>query len=190
MTFAVRARRSGSHAFTSQDVAVALGRAIQDAVPGAAVDLSHPEVEVHVEVRGPVAYLFTEKVPGPGGMPLGTQGRAVAWIETPRDAVAAWMMMRRGCRVTVASSEGEAGPAGALKAWAPGLEVVEAAAGDLASLGERVKAEALISGADVPRVEAGSGPLPVFHPTVGLSDGRVKEFWERIRSEGEAHEEP
>src|SRR3989304_2506243 len=75
---AIRARRSGPHTYSSQDLATLLGRRIQEAVPGARVDLSSPEVEVRVEVRENKAYVFDKVVDGPGGLPLGSQGRAVA----------------------------------------------------------------------------------------------------------------
>src|SRR5690554_4764232 len=73
--FAVRARRAGEHRFSSQDVMVRLGARLLDASAG--VDLDDPEVEVHVEVREDRAYLFSERVPGAGGLPLGVEGRAV-----------------------------------------------------------------------------------------------------------------
>lgn len=93
-TFAVRARRSGEHAFDSYDVQRELGAALN---PGAEVDLDDPEVTVHVEVRPEVTYLFGDRRPGPGGFPPGTQSRAVALISGGFDsAVAAWMSLRRG----------------------------------------------------------------------------------------------
>lgn len=93
-TFAVRARRSGEHPFTSYDVQRELGAALN---PGAEVDLDDPDVTVRVEVRSDRAYLFSEKIPGPGGLPLGVQSGAVALVSGGFDsAVAAWMSLRRG----------------------------------------------------------------------------------------------
>lgn len=92
--YAVRARRTGSHAFGSADVMRELGAALN---PGATVDLDDPEVVVQVEVRGGRASLFSDRIPGAGGLPLGVQGRAVALISGGFDsAVAAWMALRRG----------------------------------------------------------------------------------------------
>jgi thiamine biosynthesis protein ThiI len=188
MSFAVRARRTGSHAFTSQDVAVALGRAVQEAVEGTVVDLTDPQMELHVEVRGPKAYLFTEKVPGPGGLPLGTQGKVLAVVNDERDAVAAWMMMKRGCRVVVVTTEGGGREAKALGLWDPNLKATTDSADALERVAAREGAEALISGGDLPAVKAGE-ELPTFHPTVGMTDSQVSELWERIRSEGQPDEE-
>ena len=93
-SFAVRARRSGTHPFSSQDVMQQLGAALGDE---ARVDLSRPDVEVFVEVRDESAVLYASKDPGAGGMPLGVEGRAVCLLSGGFDsAVAAWMMLRRG----------------------------------------------------------------------------------------------
>jgi len=95
--YAVRCKRSGSHPFGSMDVERALGAAIN---AGATVDLSHPEVTVSVEVSGDRAVFFSERVPGPGGLPLGTGGRALALLSGGYDSVvAAWYVMKRGIEV-------------------------------------------------------------------------------------------
>jgi thiamine biosynthesis protein ThiI len=96
-TFAVRARRSGELPFRSQEIHVQLGRALNE---HAEVDLERPDVTVHVEVRSDSAYFFSGQTRGAGGLPLGTQGRAVALISGGFDsAVAAWLMLKRGVRV-------------------------------------------------------------------------------------------
>lgn len=96
-SFAVRARRSGDHPFRSMDVQRELGTALN---PGARVDLDDPDVEVRVEVREDRAYLFSERRDGPGGLPAGVQGRAVALLSGGFDsAVAGWMVQRRGTEV-------------------------------------------------------------------------------------------
>uniref|UniRef100_A0A7C1T1C0 tRNA sulfurtransferase n=1 Tax=Thermofilum pendens TaxID=2269 RepID=A0A7C1T1C0_THEPE len=96
--FAVRARRVGAEGFTSLDVARLLGARLLQYSSG--VDLSKPDVTVHVEVRGNKAYLYTEVVPAYGGLPVGTEGRVVALISGGFDsAVAAWYMLKRGAEV-------------------------------------------------------------------------------------------
>ncbi len=93
--FAVRARRTGTHDFSSRDIEVGLGTAL---LPGAAgVRLGHPEVTVNVEVRDERAFLFTARMPGVGGLPLGVEGHTVALLSGGFDsAVAAWLIMKRG----------------------------------------------------------------------------------------------
>jgi thiamine biosynthesis protein ThiI len=97
-SFAVRARRAGSHSFTSIDVGKAVGQGIRDARPDLTVDLEAPASEVFVEVRQKEAYYFLDRVEGPGGLPLATQGRTAVLISGGIDSpVAAWLMMKRGC---------------------------------------------------------------------------------------------
>jgi len=127
-SFAIRARRSGQHPYTSQELARVLGRAIQDAILGLAVDLDAPDLAIHVEVRGPRAYVFHEVVEGPGGLPLGSQGDVSAVAGDEDGMVAVWLLMRRGCRVRVAGPDTVVAP---LQKWDPSLErdTFEATAG-------------------------------------------------------------
>lgn len=101
-TFAVRARRVGddaTHDFSSHDLEVAGGRAVEEAT-GAAVDLDDPDRTYHVEVRDDRAYVARETVEGPGGLPLGTQSSLVALVSGGHDSpVAAYEVMRRGSPV-------------------------------------------------------------------------------------------
>jgi tRNA uracil 4-sulfurtransferase len=93
-SYAVRARRSGSHDFSSADVQVRLGAALNRY---GRVDLSAPDVTVHVEVRDGDAYLFGERITGAGGLPLGVQGSAAMLLSGGYDsAVAAWLLLKRG----------------------------------------------------------------------------------------------
>ena len=97
-SFAVRARRSGQHPFTSIDVERKLGEALLKY--GSRVDLENPEVTAYVEVRGAHAYLYTDVVKAYGGLPIGSEGRVVALVSGGFDSpVAAWYMLRRGAEV-------------------------------------------------------------------------------------------
>jgi thiamine biosynthesis protein ThiI len=99
-TFAVRVRRVGTHPFSSQEKAAALGALIGEAYPALRVDLGEPDVELSVEIRDGRCHLYHETIPGPGGLPLGTQGTLVALVSGGIDSpVAAYMMMKRGCRI-------------------------------------------------------------------------------------------
>jgi thiamine biosynthesis protein ThiI len=93
--YAVRANRAGTHEFSSKDIEVQLGAALR---PGAAgVRLDDPEITVSVEVRDDQAYLFSERIDGPGGLPIGVEGNAVALLSGGYDsAVSAWLLLKRG----------------------------------------------------------------------------------------------
>ncbi|MGC9169359.1 MAG: tRNA uracil 4-sulfurtransferase ThiI [Thermoproteus sp.] len=98
--FAVRAHRAGTHPFTSRDVAAKVGEIL--AAAGGSVDLERPEVEIFVEVRGDRVYTYNEIYEGPGGLPLGSEGKVLALVSGGIDSpVAAWYMMRRGAYVDV-----------------------------------------------------------------------------------------
>lgn len=96
--FAVRARRlaQGQHLpFSSLDIERELGAALCPYAQG--VDLEDPEVTIFVEVRSREADFFTEKLAGPGGLPVGTAGRSIALLSGGFDsAVASWLMLKRG----------------------------------------------------------------------------------------------
>ncbi len=92
--FGVWARTADRYGFTSRDIKVKLGAALNQY---AEVHLDDPDVAVHVEVRDDEAFLFSEKIPGVGGLPVGVEGKAVCLISGGFDsAVAAWMMLKRG----------------------------------------------------------------------------------------------
>ncbi|HVQ00290.1 MAG TPA: THUMP domain-containing protein [Candidatus Thermoplasmatota archaeon] len=97
-SFAIRATRTGTHPFTSQDIAIRVGTDIVHELH-APVDLTNPDVELFIEVREKKAFLFTEKIKGVGGLPMGTQGTVLALIDTPASMLAAWFLMHRGCDI-------------------------------------------------------------------------------------------
>jgi thiamine biosynthesis protein ThiI len=184
-TFAVRPRRVGSHPFTSQDLGREIGGAILDAVSGAKVNLSAPDVEVHVEVRENRGFVFHEFWAGPGGLPLGSQGRALALVVDEAGLVAAWMGMKRGCRVIVAAPSGSR-EAEALRPWEPGLKTLELAArDDLEELVRVARAGALFVGTRGKEFDPARRPrvsMPVFEPVVGLTDDEIADLAHRIRA--------
>ncbi|WP_148252984.1 tRNA uracil 4-sulfurtransferase ThiI [Aidingimonas lacisalsi] len=97
--FKVRVKRRGQHDFRSEELERYLGSALLQAVPTASVDLTHPDVDVALEIKGERMTFITHRMPGLGGYPLGTQGAALALISGGYDSpVAAYRMIRRGLK--------------------------------------------------------------------------------------------
>jgi thiamine biosynthesis protein ThiI len=96
-TFEVRARRARTaFAVTSQVVNETVGDAIRVGL-SKRVDLRHPDLSVRIEIVHDKAYVSAAKVPGPGGLPVGTAGPVVTLLSAGIDSpVATWRMMRRG----------------------------------------------------------------------------------------------
>lgn len=98
-SFAIKCRRVGDHSFTSQEMAAFCGSVVVENV-GSCVDLTNPDLVIYVEVRDDKAFIFHEKIQGPGGLPLGTQGKVISLISSGIDSpVATYLMMKRGCEV-------------------------------------------------------------------------------------------
>jgi thiamine biosynthesis protein ThiI len=100
-TFRVRARRADkAFPLTSPEINRHVGGALAEAI-GARVDLSNnTQVDIGIEVHPQRALVYGDVVRGPGGMPLGSQGRVVVLLSSGIDSpVAAWLMMKRGCTI-------------------------------------------------------------------------------------------
>jgi thiamine biosynthesis protein ThiI len=98
LTFAVDSRRSQkSFTLTSLELNIRLGRLVQDHHPGLAVNLGAPDFTLHVEIRGSGAYVYVPVHAGPGGLPVGSAGRALLLLSGGIDSpVAGWMALKRG----------------------------------------------------------------------------------------------
>lgn len=101
-TFAIAARRATKELpLTSRQINVALGAAVQDAT-GAGVDLGAPDVTVHVEVVGPRALVYVDRLHGPGGLPVGVSGKVVSLLSGGIDSpVATYRILKRGARAVL-----------------------------------------------------------------------------------------
>ncbi|MBR5509942.1 MAG: tRNA 4-thiouridine(8) synthase ThiI [Lachnospiraceae bacterium] len=96
-TFKVMTRRANkSYPMESMEVNAALGERILDAFPNMSVDVHHPDIMLHVELRTKIN-IYSEVIPGPGGMPLGTNGRSMLLLSGGIDSpVAGYMVAKRG----------------------------------------------------------------------------------------------
>jgi tRNA uracil 4-sulfurtransferase len=99
-TFRVSARRADKRfPMTSPQIEREIGGRIK-AARGWPVDLEHPAFTIHVEALTNDAFYYFGKERGAGGMPVGVGGRVACLLSGGIDSpVAAWRLMRRGCRV-------------------------------------------------------------------------------------------
>lgn len=183
-TFKIKSRRVGTHQFTSMDIAVQVGEAVlyanQDR--GVTVDIHDPDKEIFVEVRENQTFIFSEYCDGTGGLPMGSQGKVLVMLEKDTDALAAWLVMKRGCRA-LAVSEGENEAVRIVRRWDPELKMLPP--GDLQAYCKRFKASAIVYGylvKDEARIKESVGlPVPAFYPIIGMDETTIAERMERIR---------
>jgi thiamine biosynthesis protein ThiI len=99
-SFRISARRAfKTYPLTSVELNRELGAFVVQRT-GARVDLREPELTIHVEVLPAETFVYADRVPGPGGLPVGTGGTVAALLSGGIDSpVASWRMMKRGCRV-------------------------------------------------------------------------------------------
>lgn len=99
-SFKVSARRARkNYPLNSMEINVELGGIILDAYPEMHVDVHQPDILLSIEVRDKI-YIYSETIPGPGGMPVGTGGKAMLLLSGGIDSpVAGWMIARRGVKI-------------------------------------------------------------------------------------------
>lgn len=99
-SFRVAARRAfKTFPQTSQQINEMIGANVQR-ICDARVDLNHPDLTISIEVLPNEAFVYFDKMPGPGGLPVGTGGTLACLLSGGIDSpVAAHRMMKRGCRI-------------------------------------------------------------------------------------------
>ena len=99
-TFKVKARRARkNYPLDSMEINRELGSKIVEAFPEIKVDVHHPDVEIQVEIREKI-YVYSETIKGVGGMPLGTNGKAMLLLSGGIDSpVAGYMIAKRGVKI-------------------------------------------------------------------------------------------
>ncbi|MGI0140299.1 MAG: THUMP domain-containing protein [Thermoplasmata archaeon] len=191
-SFAVRARRTGTHPFTSQELARDLGSDVLErfADRHLTVDLERPAVELFVEVRGPRTYLSLDRSSGPGGLPLGVAGKLVVVVDGPRGALGAYLMMKRGCRCAlIVLPAGRPYVERVLTRFDPKVRVraVEESGADWASAvaatAEETHADGIVLPIDVDGYATERERWTdrvLFSPTVGFNDEEVLSRWKSV----------
>ena len=177
-SFAVKARREGSQGYTSLDMGKEIGSAIflANEDKGVKVDLTNPDVVFYVEARDNRAFIFQDYIRCHAGLPVGTQGKVVAEIDgSDRSYVSAWLMMKRGCRVLI---KGDYDYSilkqydTYLRPYDPGKEPMNKMLGYV--LGSDLD--------NVGSVDVSQYEVPVFFPTIGMTDTEVTEIMDVIKA--------
>lgn len=99
-SFKVNARRARkNYPMTSMELNCDLGERILEAFNGMKVDVHKPEILLNVEIREKI-YIYSKIIPGPGGMPVGTNGKAMLLLSGGIDSpVAGYMISKRGVKI-------------------------------------------------------------------------------------------
>lgn len=99
-TFKVGARRARkNYPKESMEINADLGEAILNAYPEMSVDVREPQIMLNVEIREKI-YIYSVVIPGPGGMPVGTGGKAMLLLSGGIDSpVAGYMIAKRGVKI-------------------------------------------------------------------------------------------
>ncbi len=100
ITFKVHARRARkNYPMDSMELNRELGGAVLEAFPEMKVDVHEPDVMLHVEIREKI-YIYSIEIPGPGGMPVGSNGKAMLLLSGGIDSpVAGYMIAKRGVKI-------------------------------------------------------------------------------------------
>ena len=182
-SFAIRARRSGTHPYTSITICEKAGAAVLAANEGRdiRVDLDEPDIEISVEVRGREAYLFSSTLRGPGGLPKSTAGRVFVRLTSRKGIAAAWLLMKRGCTAIVSADDPVV--VDSLRTWDEDLRVVDSSDDDL--FGSAASSRCLAVALDWNLKEfdergAPVGEAPVLYPLVGMTDDEIDGLTSRI----------
>ncbi|MFH1314882.1 MAG: tRNA uracil 4-sulfurtransferase ThiI, partial [Candidatus Uhrbacteria bacterium] len=99
-TFKVITKRSHKlFPATSMEVSRDVGARVLEQTKKA-VDIHNPDLTIQIEITEKQTYIFTEKIPGAGGLPVGSSGTVVSLLSGGIDSpVASWQLMKRGCQV-------------------------------------------------------------------------------------------
>lgn len=183
MKFAVRARRAGSHPYTSQDAAARAGEAILDSIPGLKVDLRNPDLAIHLEIRGRSGFLFTERFQGMGGLPPDSQGKVLLLLSGDNSAAAGYLLMKRGCSILpVHFTDGVKNVEGIfrkLEGLDPGMELLTIKGKpdpeSIEELGMEIRAQAVVTGHRYSTFDPTFSlrKFPVFFPLIGLEENEI-----------------
>lgn len=189
-TFRVTVQRlSKSFPMTSIELERHLGAVVQKETTWK-VNLTAPDVALHLEIDKAAA-LFTEKLSGAGGLPVGIEGKVLCLTSRSRarDFLAAYSCLKRGCEislVTVGKSKQAAALARALGRFSYGSTLGGYSLhnrGEIAALMEELGAQGIATGASAEAYPELPEKLFVLAPLVGMSESEIRKEARRLSSQ-------
>lgn len=164
LTFRISTQRlDKAFSLTSQEVNALVGEYIMEK-ENAQVNLESPDLDIGIEILYSAAYIFVGRISGHGGIPVGVQGRVLVSLEDRRSAVAAWMMLKRGCELV---AYGNKELLAYLEPFSYGHPI------EYAPSREKEKnCLALV----LSRLELEKREIPSFYPLLGLNEQQIQEI--------------
>lgn len=179
-SFAVRARRVGDQDYTSQDIESLVGEVILNENPNLEVNLDDPDEEFYVEIRHSRSYVFTEIEEGPGGLPLSCQGKVATYVETKKDFIATWLMMKRGARPYVYHPGSKW--AEKLERWDPNLKKIEVMdMEDMLSQNFPDQIKGIVLGQTLDNYYDIGKEYLVLRPLIGLTKNMIEQIYTKVK---------
>lgn len=146
------------------------------------VDLSNPDLEIGVEIFENKAHVFTERTKGFAGLPVGVEGKVVAFLEDNNSEVAAWLAMKRGCSIIpVAFKEFDVTNLTKFSNNELKLIKVKSSKG-IDEIAIKQKAPAVITGHNLETLDKLSFKTTVFCPLIGYSDSEIGKIKKELSS--------
>ncbi len=161
---------------------VEIGQVLKDGT-GRTVNLDNPDVTIGVEVYGSTAYISNETIPGPGGLPLGTQGKAVAIFDGTKSLAACWMAMKRGLEVIpVCASKKLAALAKPLEKWAYGTGFrIVVSKDNIENVAKSENAQAIITSETLAAKKFAQYGMLALQPLVGMDAKGISRIVKAVR---------
>lgn len=166
-TFRITAQRVDKQfPITSQDLNAQVGAYILEREEGA-VDLTTPDIDIGIEILPDAAYVFMGRIPGPGGIPVGVQGKVMVNLSNMKSVVAAWMMLKRGCELVTC---GNRALTRYLLPFSPGHPI------EYSNSRFHEHCLAYVSAS----LDFKKRKIPTFYPLLGLDENQVEEIKTKI----------
>ena len=178
-SFALKVTRTGNHNYSSMDIAVVLGDAIVKKTK-ASVNLTKPDIKLYIEIRDKTSFFFYERLRGAGGLPLDSQGKVLAVIDSKKSILATWYIARRGCVPFFSLIDKSLTECVKIftKKWHINDLIEQSNLKDIKKLAQQNNCDAVVTGytiddfAEIKKIKK-QVKLSILHPLIGLDDKEI-----------------